>query len=238
LPGPGPIGVTSVVGKVPAVVIHGDKKLKASLSVTVRNDGVAFSSRLKVAVLASRDAIADVDDITIAQSSKPIKFKIGQTKAVKLKLPLATVPVGAYQLLGIATAEDLTSSAAGPAVNVEAPVVHLVSSGSAPPGKPIHAGKNAALSIPLRNDGNVKTTKAPATYTLILSTDGAETGSVYQTTATGRISLKPGQARSQKVNVALPAGTASGTYTVLVMLTTELNDTNGQVLAALPATIS
>ena len=47
----------------------------------------------------------------------------------------------------------------------------------------ITSGKKASLAIPLRNDGNVPTTKSPATYTLIVSTDGTEAGAVFQTTA-------------------------------------------------------
>jgi hypothetical protein len=208
------------------------------MAVMVRNDsGVAFNGPVNVAVLASRDAIADVGDVTVVQSAKSLKLKVGQSKVVKLKLPLASISAGAYQLLGIATMNDLTSSAAGPAMSVQTPVVHLVGAGSAPPGKPIVGGKKTTLAVPLRNDGNVSTTKTPATYTLIVSSDGTEAGGVYQTTATGKISLRPGQAKPQKVRLTFPAGTfAAGAYTIVVKVDAPLNDTNGQIVTTLPVT--
>jgi hypothetical protein len=70
-----------------------------------------------------------------------------------------------------------------------------------------------------------------------VSTDGTEAGGVYQTTAFARTNLKPDQAKSQKVSVMFPANAlATGTYTILVKLNAELNDTNGQLIATLPAT--
>jgi hypothetical protein len=228
-----------VAGKVPAVIVQGAKRAKGSLSVTVRNEsGVAFNGLTDVAVLASGDGIADVGDAIVAQSSKRLKLKIGQSRSVRLVLPMATLPVGTYQLLGAATTNDLTSFAAGPAVSVETPVVHLVGAGSAPPpGKPIRADGRATLLVPLRNDGNVSTSNMPATYTLIVSTDGTEAGGIHQTTATVRTKLKPGQAKQQKVNVRFaPGAFPAGTYTILVKLDADLNDTNGQLIATLPAT--
>ena len=239
LPGPGPIGVASVAGKVPAVVISGGAKAKASVSVTVRNDsGADFNGPVNVSVLASTDGIADVADVAVAQSAKTYKLKAGQTKAVKFKLAMAGLAEGSYQLLGAATVGSLTSAAAGPAVSVQAPVVHLVSAGPAAPAKPITLGKRASLAVPLRNDGNVPTSKSPVAYTLIVSTDGTEAGSVFQTTATGKVNLKPAAARPQKLSVTFPAGAfAPGGYTILVKLNAALNDTNGLVVASIPVAI-
>jgi hypothetical protein len=225
------------------VVIEGAKRAKGSLSVVVRNDtAIPFSGPVNVAVLASTDAIADVDDPTLAMSSKPLKLKVGQSKPVKLKLQLASIPTGSYQLLGVATAaaSQLTSSAVGPALSVQTPVVHLVSGGAPPPlKKPISAGKKVALSVPLRNDGNVATAKSPTTYTLVFSTTAAESGAVFQTTTTAKISLKSHQSKPQKVNFTLPAGALSaGAYTLLLKLSADLNDTNGQVLSTTPAIVA
>ena len=207
--------------------------------VVVRNAGGSdFNGAVTVSVLASQDAAADTGDIALAHSDKRLKLKAGQSKTVKMKASLASVPAGNYTLLGTATANNLTSFVAGPSVNVQAAFVHLVSGGAAtPPKKPIVAGKKATLSVPLRNDGNVATTKTPATYTLIFSSDGTEAGAVYQTTSSGKLSLKPGAAKAQKVNVVVPAGSlAAGTYTVIMKVSAELNDTNGQILTAIPAT--
>jgi hypothetical protein len=234
------IGVSSVVGKVPTVVIGGDPRAKGALAVTVRNDsGSDFNAPVNVAVLASQDAIADVADVAVAQSAKPLKLKVGQSKAVKFKLALATLPQGSYTLLGAATVDNLTSSASGPSLSVQAPVVHLVNGGAAPGVKPITGGKKASLAIPLRNDGNVPTAKTPATYTLIVSTDGTEAGAVFTTTAVGKLALKPAAAKPQKLSLIFPAGSVPpGSYTLIVKVSADLNDTNGQIVTTLPVTFA
>jgi hypothetical protein len=232
------IGVASVVGKVPTVIITGNAKAKGAVAVTVRNDsGTDFNGPVSVSVLASQDAVADVADVSIAQSAKPLKLKAGKTKAVKFKLALATLPQGSYTLIGAATVDNLTSSANGPALSVQQAVVHLVNGGAAPAIKPITGGKKAALAVPLRNDGNVSTTKSPATYTLIVSTDGTEAGAVFTTTAVGKLALKPASAKPQKLSVIFPAGSvAPGSYTLIVKVNAELNDTNDQIVTTLPVT--
>ena len=227
--------------KLPENVIGGNRKAKGAVSVTVRNPAnTAFDGQVTVAVLLSNDAVADVGDVAIAQSAKHMKLKAGQSKVMKFKMSLATLPAGSFTLLGAATADNLTSAAAGPSLNVQAPVVHLVSGGSATaPTKPIPRGRPATLSVPLRNDGNAATTKAPATYTLILSNGGTEAGAVSQTTTTGRMNLKPGASKPQKVRFTLPAGSGSaGSFTVLVKVSAELNDTNDRVVASIPVTVN
>ena len=242
MPGPGPIGVASVdSSKFPTAVVTGDKKAKGSLSITVRNDTNSdFNGPVTVSVLASTDITADVDDVSLVQSDKRLKLKPGQTKVLKFKPSTASLPAGAYTLLGAATVDSLTSAATGPALNVEAAFVHLVSGGAAtPPKSPLAAGKKVTLSVPLRNDGNVATSKTPATYTLIFSASADESGAVYQTTTTGKISLKPQQSKPQKVSFTLAAGAlGTGSYTVLVKLSAELNDTNGQIVVTIPVTVA
>ena len=91
--------------------------------------------------------------------------------------------------------------------------------------------------MPLRNDGNVPTTKTPATYTLIVSTDGTEAGAVFTTTAVGKLALKPATAKPQKLSLTFPAGSvAPGTYTLIVKVNAELNDANDSVVATIPVT--
>jgi hypothetical protein len=212
------------------------------LSVTVRNDtNAAFNGPVTVAILASTDATADAGDVALAQSDKRLKLKPGQTKVLKFKPSMASLPQGTYTLLGAATVDNLTSAATGPALNVQAAFVHLVSGGTAtPPKKPITAGKKTTIAVPLRNDGNVATTKTPATYTLAFTTDGAGgTATLFQMTVTGKVSLKAGQTKPQKVSFAVPAGSlAAGTYGLAIKLSAELNDTNGQPLVAVPVTVA
>jgi len=93
--------------------------------------------------------------------------------------------------------------------------------------------------VPLRNDGNTPTTKTPATFTLVFSSNGTEAGTVYQTTATSRIALKAHQSKPQKLTFTIPASASlpAGTYTLILKLNAELNDTNGQVITTLPASV-
>ena len=62
---------------------------------------------------------------------------------------------------------------------------------------------------------------------------------MFETTALGRISLKPGQTKPQKLTVTFAPGTfAPGSYTLIVRLTSAaLNQTNGQTVALIPFTI-
>jgi hypothetical protein len=121
---------------------------------------------------------------------------------------------------------------------VQEPFVRLTGSTTpAPLFKPITLGKKTKLSIPLTNEGNVPTSKTPATYTLIVSSDGTAGGSVFQTVASGKINLKPGATRPQKLSVTFPiASVTPGSYTILVSLSAELNQTNGDTVAVIPAT--
>jgi hypothetical protein len=227
--------------KLPASIVHGDRKAKGAFAITVRDDSNAdFNGPVTVSVLASADAVADAQDVVVVQSSKRLKLKVGQTKVLKLKTSLAMLPDGSYTLIGAASAgNNLTSTQVGPALQVAPAFVHLVSGGTAtPPKKPITAGKPVTLVVPLRNDGNAPTTKTPSTYTLIFSTTGTEAGAAGQTTATGKVNLKAGVTKPQKVRFTLPAGSVSaGSYTVLVKISAELNDTSGQVIATVPVTV-
>jgi hypothetical protein len=231
--------VTGVSAKVPDVVIAGSKRAKGKLAVTVRNDGGSdYKGVANVAILASSDAIADSADVALGQSSKKMNLQAGRSKVVKLRASLEALPQGGYTLIGVATVNNLSSSKAGPSLSVEAPRVHLVEGAVPPsPGKPIPIGGKGTLRVPLMNAGNVATTKTPATFTLVVSPVGSQTP-IYQTTATAPLKLKPGASRPQKVNVVIPAGAlAAGSYTVSVKVDAALNDTNGQVVTALPVTL-
>jgi hypothetical protein len=232
--------VVSVVGKVPPLVIAGNAKAKGALAVTLRNDsGGDFADHVLVSVRASTDNVLDDSDVAVAQLDKVLKIKLGaQAKPVKLKVPLGSLPTGTITLFGVAVAEGLTASSSGPALSVEQPVVHLVGgAGPVTVAKPIKLGKKATLLVPLQNIGNVPTTKTPATYTVIVSSDGTEGGAVFQTSATGKVALKPNASKAQKLAVTFPAGAFSpGTYTIIVKLNSaDLNDTNGQTVAVLNA---
>ena len=61
---------------------------------------------------------------------------------------------------------------------------------------------------------------------------------MVQTTAVGKLSLKPGTSKPQKLSVTFPAGAfAPGSYTVIVKVNADLNQTNGETVALIPVTI-
>ena len=110
---------------------------------------------------------------------------------------------------------------------------------AAPNEKPLTFGKRATFTVPLQNAGNVPTSRTPATYSVIVSRDATEAGQVFQTTAIGRINLKPGTNRPQKLVVTFPPGSfPAGSYTLIVRLSAELNQTNGETVALIPFTIA
>jgi hypothetical protein len=211
--------------------------VKGSVAVTVRNETDAgFDGPVTVSVLASTDAVADNEDASVATSSRTLKLRSGQTRVVKLKLSsLPTLADGTYTLLGAATANNLTSSAAGPTTAVQAPFVRLAApTGVTPTHSRVILGRPAKLTFWLANEGNVATTSAPATYTLNVSFDPISGGGdVYQTTVTGSLKLKPGSQARQKLRVIFPAGAfPAGEYTVQAKLNAELNQTNDMILTA------
>jgi hypothetical protein len=56
---------------------------------------------------------------------------------------------------------------------------------------------------------------------------------------TGRINLKPGAAKPQRLRLTLPVdGTVvAGPYTLTVQLSAEFNQTNGTAVASIPVTV-
>jgi hypothetical protein len=74
---------------------------------------------------------------------------------------------------------------------------------------------------------------------LIVSTSADASNQVFTATALGKIRLKAGATKPQKLTVTFPPGSfAAGSYTLLVRLTAELNDTNGQTVAVIPFSIA
>lgn len=248
LPAVGGIAVATVAAsRIPVVVISGGggKSPRGTLAVTLRNEsGGAFVGLVIVAIRASSDAVLDAGDAQLVTVPKTLKFRAGATgRPIKLKVPLGALPAGQQTLLATATANNVTTTGApGPTVSVEPARVNLVGLPGAGPaaGKPLAVGKRATLSVPLQNTGNVATSRAPATYTLVFTTDGTEAGKVFETTSVAKVSLKPGASKPHKLSLTLPPATSlpAGTYTLLVRLSADLNQTNGETVALLPVTIA
>lgn len=228
--------------KISAAILGGGKASQGTLSVTVRSDSGSFSGPATVAVHASADGVLDAADTQLAALARTFKLGVGATaKPVNLKVPLGALPAGHQTLLVTVTATGVAATVAGPTVRVEPAHVNLVGLSATGGGPtPLALGKRATLAVPLQNTGNVATTKAPVAYTLLFTTDGTEAGTVFSTTAAGKVSLKPGAGtKPQKLTLTLPpAGTlAAGAYTVLVQLAAELNVTNGQTVALMSVNV-
>jgi hypothetical protein len=240
----GPVGISSVTGKFPPIIIAGTKKARGTVTVRLTNvsNASAFAGPVTIIAFASGDAVADGGDTTIGTITRNVKLKAAGSKTLKVKaLFPANAATGTRTIVATAAfAGQQSDQAAGPQVNVQAPFVHLTGSTTPVPlAKPLVFGVPARLSIPLTNGGNVPTTKTPATYTLIVSTSADPVGQVFSTTALGKISLKPGATRPQKLSATFPAGSfPAGSYTLIVRLTAELNDANGQTVAVIPFSIA
>jgi hypothetical protein len=240
----GPVSISSVTGKFPPLIIAGTKKARGTVTVTLTNvsSSSAFAGPITLTVVSSGDSNADAGDTVLGTLTKNVKLKAAGSKKLKVK---AVFPPGAETgtrtiVATAAFAGQPSDQSAGPQVNVQAPFVHLTGSTTpAPLAKPLTFGLPAKLSIPITNGGNVPTTKTPATYTLVVSTSADASDQVFTTTALGKIKLRPGATRPQKLTVTFPPGSfAAGSYTLLVRLTAELNDANGQTVAVIPFSIA
>jgi hypothetical protein len=176
-------------------------------------------------------------NVELMRTTKNFKLKPFSQKIVKLKLAVpASLPEGDMALsVSVSTNDGRRDTALGPAFRVAAPVVRLVGTVATAPGGGLVFGKRAKLKVPLRNDGNVPTTKTPVTYQLIVTaTEDDAATPVFQTSASGRLNLKPGKSKPQPLSVTIPqASFPPGNYFLHVKVDADLNLTNGQTLVTL-----
>jgi hypothetical protein len=235
--------VRGVAAKVPDIVVAGTRKAKGAVSFQVFNESTTqpLVAPVTFSVLASSDEFAGSADRSLANVTRTLKLKAGRAKTVKLKIAFpADLEPGPKNLLVSATGNGIAAQGVGPTVTVQAPFVHLTGPGAVPAlARPLAFGRPARLSVQLQNTGNVPTGRSPATYSVIVTTDGTPATSVFNTAALARIALKPGQSKPQKFSVTFPAGSfAAGSYTLMVRVTAELNDANGQTVALIPFAIA
>lgn len=236
---PATIAVTSVTAsKLSPSIVAGDPKAAASLSVTIQNNGDAdFSGPVAFAIHASLDDALDAGDgKALLAITKTMHLKAGATGGIKLNVPLTEIPLGTQKLLVTATADNADSTKVGPSVTVAQPFVSLTAPPISPgPKKPLKFGKKGLFTLALQNLGNIPTTPGVVNYTLIISPDTTEAAGVFTTTTTGKVKLKAGTIKPQKLKVLFPAGSfAAGNYYALVKLNAEMNQTNDQVITAIP----
>jgi hypothetical protein len=242
--GPSPLAISNVTGKFPSTVVAGTRAARGTVTFTLSNvsSDTLEAGRFVFIASASSDQVEGPNDLLLLETQKQVKLKPGASKKIKLKVSFpADAPTGQQFVVVSGGVNGVTATGATPtAVTVQAPFVRITGSNvPAPVTKPLTFGKPAKLSVRLTNEGNVPTTKTPATYSLIVSNNGTPAGQVFSTTALGRINLKPGATKPQKLSVTFPPGSfAAGSYTLIVRVNAELNDANGQTVALLPFTIA
>lgn len=239
------VAVSNVIGVVPPVVIAGSKSARGTVSFTVTNTSptAAFKSEVTYNVLASADKTPGQPDTTLLSLTRRLNLKAGASRNIRLKFKFPTdTPQGQKNILVALSGVGVSAlGAVGTTVSIEEPIVRITGLvGSAPAGSVLAFGKRSTFSIPMQNSGNVPTSKSPVTYQLIVSKDGTEANRVYDTQLLGKLGLKPGNSKAQKISATFPPGAfAPGNYVLIVRLANaELNQTNGQNVALISFAIA
>jgi hypothetical protein len=251
-PPSGPISVAAVEAAVPAVVVGGEKRAKGRVTVRLSNTGPdLLSGPVTVKVFASTDAVVSpAQDLDVGTFQKTLKIKPGSEKAVKVKLPRIPAPPadGDYLLLAqVSGPGGSVATGQGPAVRIEKPFVDLIGQAAAPAA--LSFGRNATVSLPVLNGGNVLA-KGLANVQLFVSLDGtleAERSFALGALSAVKVSVKPGAVKPLKLKLTLPQAFpppfGAGSYFLVAELSAldalgALNVTNGDVLGAVPFTIA
>jgi hypothetical protein len=236
--------VSNVTGRVPPVVIAGSRQARGVVSFTVTNTNstVGFAGDVVFTVLASTDNLAGPNDAVVGTVTRKLKLKPGASRTIRMRLMIdADTPQGQKTLLVRASAVDGSSVGVGPSLMVQEGFVRLTGLvGAAPTGNVLTLGRRARFVVPVQNAGNIQTSRTPVAYELTVTRDGTPATQVFQTTTMGRINLRPGASRPQRIVVTFPPGAfAPGSYVLIVKLAAaEGNQTNGQNLAFIPFIIS
>ena len=217
--------VPDVSPTLPEAVLGGAKARGASAVVTITNaDAVAYSGPVSVTLFTSIDeAFQTTDDVQIATLNKRLKLEAGQSRAVKLKIrAFPDVVDGDYRLLARVTGEgvDPATNVSAQTVFISAPFVDLSGNFAAIPDA-LARGRRGRLTVTLANAGNVPVkTTVPVALTGSLSPDGSNP--VPLGTADAKVSLKPGQSKTIRLNFTAPAEVPPGSY----FLTADLDAGN------------
>jgi hypothetical protein len=230
----------------PASVVGGAKGGK--VSVAVGNAGTdAFAGNADVRLVASTDGTADANDTEIARQTVKLSLKPGaKPKAVKFAFNFPPgLADGSYTIIAevdpanavTETAENDNAAAAATPVTIAAPFIDLALAAPTGLAASVTAGKKSKLTVPVQNLGNILA-KGTATLTLAASTDGTANGAIQVATANVKVSIKPGATKNTKVSFTVPAGFATGSYTLFVTLTaldfTDAQSANNLISAATP----
>jgi hypothetical protein len=244
------ISVSEVVPvRVPQRILTGQRRPgRGRVKVILRNDGsAAAAGPVTITLLASTDAAPSPDvDLPLAQVTRRVRLKPGQTRALPMRVKFAApaaAAVGNYLLLASASGPTVSVNnvAQAPALlTVELPAVQLVAAppadGAAATPLIVRLGERTVFTVPVVNQGNVRA-HDPLDVELRVSTDGSLANSLPLATLTGvRAAIAAGATEPLKLAFTLPdasAGVLAGSYVLLIKLATSDN-----VLATIPVAIS
>jgi glucose/arabinose dehydrogenase len=225
--GPADLAVSAVAGKLPAVLVAGARKVPTA-KVTVSNVGpIDVDATGDVVLLASADGTPDADDAVLGTlAGAALKFKVGKAKAYKVKLDAVpgTLADANYQILAVlrntAGVTDFDpandSMAMAATVRIAPPFVSLVNEWGRQAALAAD-GKRRTTAVAVRNAGTISAS-GTVRVTVYLSADGVLDAATDPSIGTldAKVKIKPDGTKVLKVPYAVPAGTAPGSYTVLV----------------------
>lgn len=229
----GPDLVPTVLGKLPAAVIGGNKKGK--ISVKVANTGQTVLTKKPVTVtLFLSDDQAIGGDTQVSQQTKTLSLKVGKSKTLKFKFtyPL-TIGNGNFFVLAqvdpantVAESNERNNSASSAtAVAVTQPFIDLQPTNATNPAGTLHAGGNATVNVTIKNNGNVAIKKAVAVSVAASTDQTPDPTDRVLATPTRTIKLNPGKSTTLKVPFTFPSDLAAGSYFV----TAQVDPTNAIV---------
>jgi parallel beta-helix repeat protein len=250
-PPPAPVpGITVAevkTSKLPARLIGGDKRAKARVTVTLRNDApTPVTGPVWIGLYGSTDGSVTPDaDLPLLQVTRTVRLKSGQSK--KFNLPVrfpAPAADGDYLLLasisGVGVGTSSVNTTAAP-LRLERPAARLAEVGAAP--QPLNIGRNdpRTIELGLSNAGNVAA-KGTFNAQFYVSADGTAASAIPVATLDGvKLNINAGDAKDVKLKFTLPVPAEllpAGNYLLLVKLSPVDATTTDPVTVALPFTVT
>lgn len=244
----------ATISGLPSTIVGGAKDAKASVSISILNDGTKKSAKkLTAEVYLSLDGAFDSNDIKVGSKGASLKINPAALKALLVKIKLPEVIVDSvFNLITRITGAD--AAGAEPLVlpdplTVAAKAIDLV--GSNTPLEAIAAafGKKQAVKFDLTSASNTAA-KGKSIFDFFIADDATGSNilvpSDQMTDAKASISILPGASKQVKVTFEAPVAggqlTAGVEYFLFVVLkdagTTVENQSDGEVVAVIPFTIA
>jgi len=239
---------TGITGKLPQTLISGEKGRIPALGVDLSNAGNAdVKGDVVFRLFASVDGALDAGDPLLVEQSKRLTVKAGKTKHVALKMK--DVPAGilqnTYRLVAQVDATNVVAEdnegnnviASPEAISIGPAFVDLAAT-KAFVRPPVRGGRNASLLLTVLNSGN-DTAKGTGVIRVTFTRVGETTPSAPIDVPV-KINIKSQKTKQLKGKIAVPAGLATGDYTVTATIVSTIGfaDSNAaNNTATTPATV-